>query len=86
MCKIDAVKSAHQGSVHLQICMLLHFIAASMAASMAKLARCSHRSVLQAGVHYIEGKATVVDEHTVSINGKEYTVRHCWSHTHTLIT
>lgn len=29
---------------------------------------------LQAGVHYIEGRATVKDEHTVSINGKDYTV------------
>ena len=29
---------------------------------------------LQAGVHYIEGRATVKDEHTVHINGKDYTV------------
>ena len=28
----------------------------------------------QAGVHYIEGRATVKDKHTVSINGKDYTV------------
>jgi len=25
-------------------------------------------------VHYIEGRATVKDKHTVSINGKDYTV------------
>lgn len=29
---------------------------------------------MQAGVHYIEGRATVKDKHTVSINGKDYTV------------
>ncbi len=28
----------------------------------------------QAGVHYIEGRATVKDKHTVTINGKDYTV------------
>lgn len=33
-----------------------------------------HIVLLQAGVHYIEGRATVKDEHTVHINGKDYTV------------
>lgn len=34
----------------------------------------NHVLLLQAGVHYIEGRATVKDEHTVHINGKDYTV------------
>ncbi|DBB10474.1 TPA: hypothetical protein ACH3X3_002016 [Trebouxia sp. C0006] len=29
----------------------------------------------KAGVHYIEGRATVKDKHTVSINGKDYTAK-----------
>ncbi|KAL3141448.1 hypothetical protein ABBQ32_005016 [Trebouxia sp. C0010 RCD-2024] len=29
----------------------------------------------KAGVHYIEGRATVKDEHTVHINGKDYTAK-----------
>ena len=33
-----------------------------------------HGLLFQAGVHYIEGRATVKDEHTVHINGKDYTV------------
>ena len=46
--------------------------------AVSRAARCdpyrNHVLLLQAGVHYIEGRATVKDEHTVHINGKDYTV------------
>ena len=31
-----------------------------------------------AGVQYIEGRGTVVDAHTVEVNGKKYTVSPVW--------
>ncbi len=62
--------------MHVLACLLAQQVGPSFAAIIA-LSRCLTFVCFlwQAGVHYIEGRATVVDEHTVSLNGKKYTVR-----------
>ncbi len=61
-----------QACWHALDCTVQHKVTAVLLCSRSSL---SFDRCMQAGVHYIEGRATVKDKHTVSINGKDYTVR-----------
>lgn len=43
---------------------------------LERLSDLYRKNLESAGVNFIEGRACIVDPHTVSINGRQYTVSH----------